>query len=178
MVQSRVEKLSSFLFSLSVADWGIADISGLHPLSEAFPKALSVLVPYSPGFKDYTEKDFHNTLKKVNALTDDILSEISGFFQSERIKYRYIPQGGQDPESLLALFPHKLAAVRAGLGWIGKSSLLITRKYGPRVRLSTVLIDWDILCSEPVVHYFAVSGGISGTVLQNLSRRKRYDPDQ
>jgi len=27
------------------------------------------------------------------------------------------------------------------LGWIGKSSLLITREYGPRVRLSTVLTD-------------------------------------
>ncbi|MBN1572587.1 MAG: epoxyqueuosine reductase [Deltaproteobacteria bacterium] len=51
----------------------------------------------------------------------------------------------------MALFPHKLAAVRAGLGWIGKSSLLITREHGPRVYLATVLVDCDIEPDRPVL---------------------------
>lgn len=37
--------------------------------------------------------------------------------------------------------PHKMAANLAGLGWIGKNALLVTRKAGPRVRLITVLTD-------------------------------------
>ncbi len=48
------------------------------------------------------------------------------------------------------MFPHKLAAIRAGLGWIGKNSLLITKKYGPRVRLATLLVDYDLPYNEPV----------------------------
>ncbi len=36
---------------------------------------------------------------------------------------------------------HKLAAHLAGLGWIGKSCLLITPEAGPRVRWATVLTD-------------------------------------
>jgi epoxyqueuosine reductase len=37
-------------------------------------------------------------------------------------------------------FSHKMAATRAGLGWIGKTDLLITRKFGPRARLAAVLL--------------------------------------
>ncbi|UCG16502.1 MAG: epoxyqueuosine reductase, partial [Phycisphaerales bacterium] len=40
-----------------------------------------------------------------------------------------------------AAFSHKLAAHLAGLGWIGKSCLLITPEVGPRVRWTTVLTD-------------------------------------
>lgn len=47
---------------------------------------------------------------------------------------------------------HKMVATRAGLGWIGKSALLITRRFGPRVRLVSVLIDLPINGSqEPVL---------------------------
>jgi epoxyqueuosine reductase QueG len=37
-------------------------------------------------------------------------------------------------------FSHKMAATLAGLGWIGKTDLLITKKFGPRVRLATILL--------------------------------------
>jgi epoxyqueuosine reductase len=49
-------------------------------------------------------------------------------------------------------FSHKMAATRAGLGWIGKSGLLVTRDYGPRVRLVSVLLDRAVdYCREPVL---------------------------
>ncbi len=41
-------------------------------------------------------------------------------------------------------FSHKMVATRAGIGWIGKTSLLVTRKFGPRVRLATLLVDYAI----------------------------------
>jgi epoxyqueuosine reductase len=46
-----------------------------------------------------------------------------------------------DDERICSIFSHKLAAHLAGLGWIGKSCLLITPKAGPRVRWATVLTD-------------------------------------
>ena len=39
------------------------------------------------------------------------------------------------------MFSRKLAAHLAGLGWIGKSCLLVTPDNGPRVRWVTVLTD-------------------------------------
>lgn len=41
----------------------------------------------------------------------------------------------------LGVFSHKLAANLAGLGWIGRSCLLITPEFGPRIRWATVLTD-------------------------------------
>ena len=47
--------------------------------------------------------------------------------------------------------PHKTCATRAGLGWVGKSALLVTPEFGPAVRLSSVLTDaaFDRL-AEPI----------------------------
>jgi len=33
---------------------------------------------------------------------------------------------------------------KAGLGWIGKNGLFISTKYGPRVRLGTILTDMEL----------------------------------
>lgn len=55
-----------------------------------------------------------------------------------------------DPRRLEGAFSHKLAAHLAGLGWIGKSCLLITPDYGPRVRLATVLTDAPLEAGRPI----------------------------
>jgi epoxyqueuosine reductase QueG len=36
---------------------------------------------------------------------------------------------------------HKMVATRAGLGWIGKTALFISKEFGPRLRLVSLLID-------------------------------------
>jgi len=56
----------------------------------------------------------------------------------------------EDKTHLTAKLPHKTAATRAGLGWIGKSALLITREFGPAVRLVTVLTDAPVKPGKPV----------------------------
>jgi epoxyqueuosine reductase len=40
---------------------------------------------------------------------------------------------------------HKMLATRAGLGWIGKSALFISKKFGPRVRLVSILTKNPLL---------------------------------
>lgn len=42
-------------------------------------------------------------------------------------------------ETLRTSFSHKLPATRSGIGWIGKTDLLVTHRFGPRVRLASVL---------------------------------------
>ncbi len=45
---------------------------------------------------------------------------------------------------------HKAAAKTAGLGWIGKSTLLVTPEMGPRVCLATVLTDLPLPVGKPM----------------------------
>ena len=58
---------------------------------------------------------------------------------------------GFDKATLSARFSHKMAATRAGIGWIGKNDLLITSEFGSAVRYTTVLTDADIGSGIPIV---------------------------
>ncbi len=46
-----------------------------------------------------------------------------------------------------SILPLKLVAVRAGLGWQGKHSLLISKKYGTFLALGGILTDADLECN-------------------------------
>jgi epoxyqueuosine reductase QueG len=53
-------------------------------------------------------------------------------------------------KTLSTALPHKTVATRAGLGWIGKSALLITEEYGAAIRLNTVLTDAELDTVIPI----------------------------
>lgn len=46
--------------------------------------------------------------------------------------------------------PHKTVATCAGLGWIGKSALLVTEEYGSAVRLTSVLTNAPLVTGNTV----------------------------
>ena len=51
-------------------------------------------------------------------------------------------------------FPHKTAATRAGLGWVGRHCQLITRPFGSWIRLGTVFTDIELPCGPPIERNF------------------------
>jgi len=55
-----------------------------------------------------------------------------------------------DRTRLTGVFSHKLGAHLAGLGWIGRSALLVTPEHGPRVRWGTVLTDAPLEAGTPM----------------------------
>lgn len=52
-------------------------------------------------------------------------------------------------EVLTARYQHKTTATRAGLGWIGKMGVLVTKEYGPAVWLGTILTDAPLPAARP-----------------------------
>ncbi len=47
--------------------------------------------------------------------------------------------------------PHKTVAVKSGLGFVGKSGLFLSEKFGGKVRLATVLTDLPVQSELPVI---------------------------
>ena len=47
--------------------------------------------------------------------------------------------------------PHKTAAVLSGLGFVGKSGLFLSEKYGSKVRLATVITDIPLTNELPII---------------------------
>lgn len=122
--------------------YNYADISYSF-FSKEYQSALIFAVPYEPQLTldNYTEQGFEDSIRNARKKLEEILRKLEGVLTEEAVKYNIPPVAQQNEEELEAVFSFKYAAVNAGLGWIGKNDVLITERYGPRVRLSAVLID-------------------------------------
>lgn len=111
--------------------------------------AVSIVVPLSDAVVDEidgapTHAYFHH-YRTVNAHIDRLIL-LAGLALS-REGYRYYPiaasqsihTGGERAHR--GRYSHKKAAVCAGLGTVGKSTLFLHRRFGARVRLGTLFTD-------------------------------------
>lgn len=87
----------------------------------------------------------HNSYDVVNQALDQIALKVAALLQQAGFAAFPVPASKRtDDEHIAGIFSHKLAAHLAGLGWIGKSCLLITPDHGPRVRWVSILTDAPI----------------------------------
>lgn len=143
----------SGLFDAAVARYpetiiyGFCDLETLVPdrLSH-LPRGVSLAIRMDEALMDSVHAGptgpYYAEYIRVNALINELTAvmvqtlTIAGYrakavHSSERV----------DVINIAGEFPHKTAAVQAGLGWIGRNCQLVTRAFGPRVRLGTVLTD-------------------------------------
>ncbi len=134
---------------LALATAAIADQGGAV-ISE-FPRAVSLGIelfhPIVDQLPQRAERTVavsyrHHCYDIINQRLDWLASRVGSALQREGFRAMPIPASKRvDDARICAVFSHKLAAHLAGLGWIGKSCLLITPQAGPRVRWITVLTD-------------------------------------
>ena len=114
--------------------------------------ALVMAVPYGKQLtpETYTEQDFEDGIQAARARLERILEQLEALLRRHGAAYCVPPAVQRDESGLLAPFSFKYAATRAGLGWIGKNDVVITERYGPRVRLSAVLLREAFACGRPI----------------------------
>jgi epoxyqueuosine reductase QueG len=115
-----------------------------------YPKAISIGIRLPDSIIDALPDrnnpavavNYRHAYDITNLRLDLLTSKLTSIIQQEGYKALSIPASERyDNKRICAVFSHKLAANLAGLGWIGKSCLLVTPEAGPRVRWSTVLTD-------------------------------------
>jgi epoxyqueuosine reductase len=87
---------------------------------------------------------YHSTNEELKRIGEQISSEMNsrGIDNHPLVATGDRREADADYENKLRYkFSHKMAATRAGLGWIGKTDLLISKKFGPRVRFASVLTN-------------------------------------
>jgi epoxyqueuosine reductase len=162
------EKLPRLVHRLGGDLYGVADLSlaraevvrqGGEELV-AYPRAISIgvglLHPIVDRLPDREQRHVAveyrtHAYDVVNQRLDAIASRVASDLQKAGFKAYPVPASDRvDDERICAVFSHKLAAHLAGLGWIGKSCLLITPGAGPRVRWTTVLTDAPLPVGTPL----------------------------
>ncbi len=119
--------------------------------------AISIGVKLSDGILNTIENApsfvYFQHYRTANALLDSISFKLSQIVEKEG--YVAIPiaasqsQGKDAP--YYGVLPHKTAAVLSGLGFVGKSGLFLSKKYGSKVRLATILTDMPLTAELPVI---------------------------
>ncbi len=146
-------ELTALLRAKGAALVGVADLRGVQGAD--MPVGVAVAIPVPPHITaDLTKaptREYYEAYAAMNARLDDIVLCGEEFLRSRgfRALANTTKRVKKDADWRTPL-PHKTVAVRAGLGWIGKSCLLVTREYGGAVRLSALLTDAPMRADAPV----------------------------
>lgn len=121
--------------------------------AQVYRSILTFAVPYGKqlSLKTYTEEVFEEGIQLAKKTVELLLKRLKQALDEERVPYRFPPAAQSNETELLAPVSFKATAVQAGLGWIGKNDVLITKEYGPRVRLYAILIDEVFQYGAPVI---------------------------
>lgn len=188
--QQDIEKLVVDLGGTLVGFSNVYD--KLPEVLKKYPYAITVGIHLSNAIldevKDKPTFTYFNHYRAVNSLIDHIILRILLHIEKDGYNAYTISASQSIPDAerpYSGIFPHKTAAVMAGLGWIGKNGLFISRDYGPSVRLGTVLTDMplevnkEILnnqcgnCRKCVDHCPAMA--LTGIIDENYDRDKIVD---
>ncbi len=150
--------------------FGVADLAPARafieeqggPFVAAFPRSVSVGMRLSPAMVEQVldhksapliRNYRHYVYQIVNPELDRVCAAICRRLVRAGYRAYLVPASDTvDKERLCGVFSHKVAAHLAGLGYIGKACLLVTEKYGARVRFGTVLTDAPLEIANSLSH--------------------------
>jgi epoxyqueuosine reductase len=142
---------------VGVADTVLLKALKLYPpdLLDLFPRAICAAIRL-PGsiFEQVTDRPtptYASAYRTANRILDEIALLVANALQRDGFNSLPIPASQSwDRENHCGAISHKAVGRMAGLGWQGKSLLLVNPEYGPRIRLVTVLTDAPLLANGPV----------------------------
>jgi len=135
---------------------GFADISRLGlPVTHEYPFGICFAIRYDDAVVNQLPND-EPWLQMASSLTDrakHIYQVMEELLQSWGYHLKQIDSGIRqedfpDPGEEL---PQKTLATLSGLGWIGRSTLLVSPRFGPRIRLGMRLTDMPLETDNPIV---------------------------
>ncbi len=150
-------RLTKMLLQQGASAVGYAEISSLSAgIRYGLDYAVSIvtaldaaIVGQIGGGPDHA---YYGEYRRANTLLAKLGRCGARFLEEHRYTAIPLPPTGEgfDPHTFSTALPHKTVATRAGIGWIGKSALLITEQYGASLRLTTILTDAVLEKAAPV----------------------------
>jgi len=134
--------------------YGFANLSGLLPVEyEQYSTGISIGKRLDDRIINSIENGptleylnhYHDINNELSNLSSKICQELKGLNINCVKIIPTVPINSDEDRSLSKTLrykvSHKMIATRAGLGWIGKTDLFISKAFGPRLRLVSILID-------------------------------------
>jgi epoxyqueuosine reductase QueG len=163
MMKREIEAAVGSVLPAGMHAVGYADLEGLvsgkysgYPRGVCLMRALEHDV--IDGIWDGPTRAYFDQYHAVNAELAEAAAKVAALLEARGFCAQAVPPTFHDAEldggyakDLRTALSHKMLATRSGLGWIGKTDLLVSRSFGPRIRLASVLTDAPLpVCASPV----------------------------
>jgi len=123
----------------------------LNPFTRAISIAVQMPVAVFEMISDKPTPIYASVYQTANRILDEIAFRTAIMLQTDGFFSLPIPASQVlDKKDWYGAISHKAVARMAGLGWQGKNLLLITPRYGSRVRLATILTKAPLNADAPV----------------------------
>lgn len=151
------QMMDDALKPIAGAIWGICHLDFSDYRDSEYNYGMVVLTPHEEFMvpKTYNDQRMHEIKKHSRDIRAQVFQLVTEACEQHGIRCFVppIPPEHQQPPYHVP-FPTKECAVRSGLGWIGKSNLLITEEYGPRLDTAGFVLQlddaWGIKVGTPV----------------------------
>lgn len=155
-MDDKIQKLYDNLYDKGACLIAFSDVSGVQQ-AKGFPYAITIGYKLNDyilqGIDDKPTYEYFHHYRTVNACLDQLALYCQTYIQRlEYTSYMIPASQSSDSDRYAGAFPHKTAAVLSGSGWIGKSGLFVTPRWGSKIRLATVLTDYPLgVTNSPIV---------------------------
>lgn len=142
---------------------GIADLEpfradGLNlpaDFARPFTRAISLAIRLENAVIDAIVQaptaDYARHYREVNARLDRASGRLAEWIQGRGYAATALPASAIiDEKNLLGAISHRAVARMAGIGWQGKSLLIVSPQFGPRIRLTTLLTNLPCRVDAPL----------------------------
>ena len=164
MIERAREDLEAIARGHGAVLFGVADLKGvdLDAISAAADQVrlagLATGISYGfrlsdvvvDGIGDHPTRTYQYHYRQVNSLLDHVGLLMASHIQRLGKSVFPVPSSQiLDRDTCKGHISHKAVARLAGLGWIGRSNLLVNAEHGARVRYATVLTDLELAYDRP-----------------------------
>lgn len=153
---NHMDELKKYLLECGASKVGYANVRGLASDFVDLPNGISLVLKLPKEAMEYLKDDdfisywkcFHIKVAELKSIA------LKGEKHIKNLGYDAfaltMERNECDMEKLLSILPYKTIATKSGIGWIGRSALLVTPEYGSAIALCTILTDMPLEFDTPI----------------------------
>ena len=162
-MKKQITRILSEKFDGRIFHFGFADLKGLLPEKySGYSSGIAILRKLDDAIidniKDGPTLEYLHLYNSVNDELNETVVTLSRELTEMGIQNHPVKATTEEKEladnfkeTLTYPISHKMIATRAGLGWIGKTDLFVSLRFGPRLRLASILIKDELSPDNPVM---------------------------
>jgi epoxyqueuosine reductase QueG len=156
-------ELKRFCFEHGADLVGVADLTLLKERFDTRPSGLlngylrgisigiSLKGDIVEGISEGPTASYADHYREVNRFLDELARSTTGWLGRLGFQSLAIPASDVvDQLNWCGALSHRAVGRLAGLGWTGKSLMLINPRYGPRFRMATILTEMPLVADKPL----------------------------